>query len=53
MLNVYGMNSIADFFEKFRNTCLHNYRLDPVHYYTAPGLAWDGYIGTYNRHRHV
>ena len=32
---------LADIFEKFRNTCLHNYRLDPVHYYTSPGLAWD------------
>ena len=32
---------LADLFDKFRNTCLHNYRLDPVHYYTTPGLAWD------------
>ena len=32
---------LADVFENFRNICLANYGLDPVHYYTAPGLAWD------------
>ena len=32
---------LADFFEKFRTMCLDSYRLDPAHYYSAPGLAWD------------
>ena len=32
---------LEDFFEKFRTTCLEYYSLDPVHYYTTPGLAWD------------
>ena len=32
---------LADVFEKFRATCLHHYKLDPAHYYTSPGLAWD------------
>ena len=32
---------LADVFENFRNICLENYELDPAHYYTAPGLAWD------------
>ena len=32
---------LADVFENFRKTCLHHYKLDPCHYYTAPGLAWD------------
>ena len=32
---------LADVFEKFRNTCMENYDLDPAHYYTSPGLAWD------------
>ena len=32
---------LADFFEEFRTTCLAHYNLDVVHYYTAPGLAWD------------
>ena len=32
---------LADAFENFRDICLTNYELDPAHYYTAPGLAWD------------
>ena len=32
---------LTDFFEKFRKTCLSYYKLDPAHYYTTPGLAWD------------
>ena len=32
---------LADVFEKFRVTCLEYYKLDPTHYYTSPGLAWD------------
>lgn len=31
---------LADVFEEFRNTCLLNYELDPVHFFTAPGLSW-------------
>ena len=27
-------------FEAFRNTCLKHYSLDPAHFYTSPGLAW-------------
>ena len=27
-------------FEAFRNTCLERYKLDPVHFYTSPELAW-------------
>ena len=26
--------------EAFRNTCLQHYKLDPAHFYTSPGLAW-------------
>ena len=32
---------LADVFENFRNICLENYKLDPAHYFTAPGLSWD------------
>lgn len=31
---------LADVFEKFRRLCLSNYKIDPCHVYTAPGLAW-------------
>ena len=32
---------LADVFETFRDLCLKIYGLDPAHYFTAPGLAWD------------
>ncbi|XP_076278400.1 uncharacterized protein LOC143208149 [Lasioglossum baleicum] len=32
---------LADVFENFRDDCLDNYKLDPAHYYTLPGFAWD------------
>ena len=32
---------LADVCENFRDICIKNYKLDPAHYYTALGLAWD------------
>ena len=32
---------LSDVFEYFRNICCKHYNLDPAHYFTAPGLAWD------------
>jgi hypothetical protein len=32
---------LADVFENFRKVCLSCYSLDPCHYFSAPGLAWD------------
>ena len=46
-LSVYNTTDVlllADVFEKFRDICLKNYGLDPAHYYTAPGLAWDAML---------
>ena len=32
---------LVDVMENYRNICIKNYGLDPLWYYTAPGLAWD------------
>ena len=37
---------LAYVFETFRNTCLKNYKLDPTHFYTTPGLAWQALLKT-------
>lgn len=35
---------LADVFENFRKTCLEYYKLDPCHYFSSPGLAWDAML---------
>ena len=35
---------IADVFEKFIDTCLKYYGLDPCHYFSSPGLSWDAML---------
>ena len=32
---------LADVFERFIDTCLKLYKLDPCHYFSSPGLSWD------------
>ena len=32
---------LADVFEKFIDTCLKFYGLNPCHYFNSPGLRWD------------
>ena len=31
---------LAGIFENFRNACIKNYELDPAHFVSLPGLAW-------------
>ena len=38
---------LADIFESFRDLCLDKYGLDPCHYFTAPGMAWDAALKMY------
>ena len=35
---------LADVFQTFRKTCMGAYGLDPLHYYTSPGLSWDSLL---------
>ena len=48
---------LAHVFEKFRDTCIEIYGLDPSHFLFAPGLAWQACLKknkckfrTFNRH---
>ena len=34
----------ADVFEKFIDTCLRFYELDPSHYFSSPRLSWDAML---------
>lgn len=35
---------LADVFEKFRQSSVSNYGLNPSHYYTTPGFSWDAML---------
>ena len=35
---------LCDVFERFINVCLEYYDLDPCHYFSIPGLAWDAML---------
>ena len=40
MVEVIRCYLLADIFENFRQSCLKNYELDPAHFVSLPGLAW-------------
>ena len=35
---------LADVFENFRDMCIKEYELDPAHFVSLPGLAWQAYL---------
>ena len=35
---------LTDIFEKFVDTCLKYYGLDPCLYFSVPGLSWDAVL---------
>ena len=35
---------LADDFEKFIDTCLKYYGLDPCHYFSSPGSSWEAML---------
>ena len=39
---------LADIFENFRHACLNNYELDPAHFVSLPGLAWQACLKKIN-----
>ena len=40
---------LADVFENFRDICLKEYELDPAHFLSLPGLAWQACLKKTNR----
>ena len=35
---------LADVFENFKNKCIEIYEVDPAHFLSATGLAWQAYL---------
>ena len=40
---------LADVFENFRNARVNNYELDPAHFVSLPGLAWQACLKKKNK----
>ena len=39
---------MADVLGTFHDACIQNYHLDPAHFYTSPGLTWQGALKSTN-----
>ena len=39
---------LADVFENFRDMCIKEYELDPAHFLSLPGLAWQARLKNTN-----
>ena len=39
-----NMLLLADVFENFRDKCIEIHKLDPAHFLSAPGVAWQAYL---------
>ena len=35
---------LADVFGNFRDGCIDNYTIDPAHFLSAPGVAWQAFL---------
>ena len=47
VFNKFKLNNLGDYhdvFENFRDMCLKEYELDPSHFLSLPGLAWQAYL---------
>ena len=44
IIMIFMSRLLADVFENFRNMCIKVYELDPAHFLSAPGLAWQAYL---------
>ena len=42
---------LADVFANFRKACIETYELDPAHFISLPGLAWQACLKKKNRSR--
>ena len=46
VFNKFKLNNLGDYhdLENFRDMCLKEYELDPAHFLSLPGLAWQAYL---------
>ena len=42
--DIYVCLLLADVFEKFRDSSMRHYGLDPEHYFSSPDMSWDALL---------